>query len=52
MFRELVATVRDAWACGDWLAHFIAWWRVVTGRVRVSDRVRLVRDDVHDFEGA
>jgi hypothetical protein len=41
MFRELVAAVWDAWACGDWVAHLVSWWRVVTGLVRPGDRVGL-----------
>jgi len=41
MFRELVHTVIDALRCGHWMAHFVSWWRVVTGRVSPGDRVRL-----------
>jgi hypothetical protein len=41
MFRELVAALVDACQCGHWLAHLVSWWRVVTGRVRPGDRVRL-----------
>jgi hypothetical protein len=44
MFRELLATVVDAVRCGDWVAHLVSWWRVVTGRVRPDDPVRLVGD--------
>ena len=49
MLRELGAAVADALRCGDWLAHLVSWWRVVTRRVSPGDRVRLATDDVRDF---
>jgi hypothetical protein len=50
MLRELVATVWDALQFGDWLAHLVSWWRVVTGRVRPGDRVRLASGDVREVD--
>ena len=41
MLREFLDTVFDALCCGDWMAHLVSWWRVVTGRVTPDDRVRL-----------
>jgi len=41
MLREFLDTVFDALCCGDWMAHLVSWWRVVTGRVSSDDRVWL-----------